>query len=436
MKELTAVSVSRCRKILHTMLLISAAFSAGTAQASRNPLHAIADFWRLPHLQGKISPETSDSQWKSPYFWEVSYYQFYNPEKQTGANISVFVLSPRFNPKLTVIGSIHRLGRQTEFFRQFPLSEATMDPTSADVIAGEGTDRIEILNHGSRLRFNIAEVSGDLKIDATVDTHWLESYQFPQTADLSALSPSLLFDYQLTWLPLSPRASYSGKLTPHAFGPQFDLPETPGYHDRLWGVWNPGAQPYQWISLLSHSRAGEKIEALIGYFPGLNAFGGGWVRTDDQTYFCDPAKISTEVKEHASIVPTRFNPLMDAQVRHHYTSDLHAAGNSRSDSASSPAGSGPRQEIPKRLMVTLSECRTPESESILTGIFDIQARRFDAKGLDLPANLGSLLFNDFSITDLDGSVTGFISRKVPGTPPRMTTVTGTASMQAISGKRR
>jgi len=414
--------------------LVPAVFLCVQAQASGQGIHASADFWRLPHLQGKISPGTADSQWKSPYFWEVSYYQFYNSAKQTGANISVFVLSPRFNPKLTVIGTIHRLGRQTEFFRQFPLSEAALDPFSADVIARKGTDRIEILHHGSRIRFEIAEVSGDLKVDAPIDTPWLERYHFPQTADLSVISPSRLFDYRLTWLPLSPRASFSGTLTPDEFGAPLDLPATPGYHDRLWGVWNPGAQPYQWISLLGYNRAGEKTEALIGYFPGLNDFGGAWVRTDEHTYFCTPEKISTDIKEVASIVPTRFDPLMNAQVRHHTDSELPAPGNP-ADEAGNPAAVGSRQEIPRRLTVTLSACRTPDSESRLTGIFDLQARRYDAKGLDLPANLGSLLFNDFSITDLDGSMTGFISRKTPGNVPRMTTLTGSASMQAISGKR-
>ena len=394
--------------------------------ASSDRTRAVADFWRLPHLQGKIDPDSADSQWKSPYFWEVSYYQFYNSAKQMGGNISVFVLSPRFNPKLTVIGSLHRLGRQTEFFRQFPLSEAWMDPTSADILAQEGQDRIEILNNGSRLRLAIQEVSADLQVDAPLAMDWLTQNKFPHTAELSRISPSRLFDYRLTWLPLAPQASFSGKLKIGPLGTEFELGATPGYHDRLWGVWNPGAQPYQWISFLARSQSGEKIEGLIGYFPGLNDFGGAWVRDDDRTYFCEPSKIKTEIKETAAILPTRFDPLQKVQVFHRDPP--------QHDPRIGEMPIGSTQSLPKRLTLTLLECRAPGSDTVMTGIFDIQAQRYDAKGLDLPGNLGSLLFNDFTITDLDAQMTGFLSRKVPGSLRRMNTLQGNASLQAISGE--
>ncbi len=405
-------------------LMATAANSQGGDGGDR--IRAVADFWRLPHLQGKIDPDSADSQWKNPYFWEVSYYQFYNSAKQIGGNISVFVLSPRFNPKLTVIGSIHRLGRQTEFFRQFPLSETWMDPTSADILAQEGQDRIEILNNGSRLRFSVQEVSADLQVDAPLAKDWLTPYQFPQTADLSRISPSRLFDYRLTWLPVSPQASYSGNLQ---FGPlstKFELGATPGYHDRLWGVWNPGAQPYQWISFLARSQSGEKIEGLVGYFPGLNDFGGAWLRDDDRTYFCEPSKIKTDVKETTAILPTRFDPFQKVQVFHRDPP--------QHDPRIGEMPIGSTQNLPKQLTLTLSECRAPGSDTVMTGIFDINAHRFDAKGLDLPANLGSLLFNDFSIADMDATLTGFLSRNAPGTPRRMNTLQGNASLQAISGE--
>ena len=421
-RQLSPVVIS----LIYGISFMINSLGAKPAFASVDHARDVADFWRLPHLQGKIDKASADGQWKSPYFWEVSYYQFYNPQKQIGGNISVFVLSPRFNPKLTVIGSFHRLGRQTEFFRQFPLSETWMDPTSANLIAQEGVDRIEVLDNGTRLRLSVQEVSADLRVDAPIARDWLNQYQFPQTADLSRISPSRLFEYQLSWLPLSPQASFSGHLQTGNYGTPIELGATPGYHDRLWGVWNPGVQSYQWISFLARSQSGEKVEGLVGYFPGLNDFGGAWVRDDERTYFCGPSQIKTEIKTTVPIIPTRFNPLENSQVFHRSPPDF--------DTQVEAAPDGNTQAIPRRLALVLSECRAPGSDTVMTGIFDIQAHRFDAKGLDLPANLGSLLFNDFSITDMDGQFTGFLYRNAPGSPRRMNTLQGSASLQAISGQ--